>query len=367
MDMEHLLYWIWLTNALAFEKIKPLHKLVGNADSIYFMKNYDEFDFLDENDKARLLNKDLDGARAVFDRCKMNNIHIIVWDSKAYPPLLRHISEPPLVLYAKGIIPDWKNIFTVGIVGTRKMSAYGNRITGEFAQKLAKRGGVIVTGLAVGNDIVATRAAIKQKQFTIALLGGGVDIVYPRENELEYDYLANHGLLLSERPPGEPPFRWNFPKRNRILAGICRAVVVTEAPEKSGALITAHIAADEGRDVYTFPGNINLKSCRGTNMLIQEGVTPLLSPESFFDMYPELSKVQEQEIEEKPKKASADDVRIVGSEKTVYDALFDRDMTTDELIEKTGLSATECNTACFMLELKRMIARLPGNLYHREE
>ena len=102
-------------------------------------------------------------------------------------------------------------------------------------------------------------------------------------------------------------------------------------------------------------------------MLIQEGVTPLLSPESFFDMYPELSKVQEQEIEEKPKKAPADDVRIVGSEKTVYDALFDRDMTTDELIEKTGLSATECNTACFMLELKRMIARLPGNLYHREE
>lgn len=365
MDNEHILHWLWLCEALAFSKIKPLHKDIGNADIIYSMTDYDDYIFLTDDDKMKLCNKNLENAKKCYETCKRKNIHIIVWDSKAYPPLLRHIDEPPLILYAKGLIPDWKTIFTVGIVGTRKMSSYGNKITNEIAVGIAQHGGVIVTGLAVGNDIVATRAAIKNKKFTIALLGGGVDVVYPKENELEYDYLSKHGLLLSEQPPQMPPKSWTFPRRNRILAGICRAVIVTEAPEKSGALITAHLAADAGRDVYAIPGSVNLKSCKGTNMLLQEGVTPIISPESFFELYSELSPKQEEQTASKDEETPI--VQLSENEKKVFDALFNQDMTTDELICKTELSATDCSSACFMLELKKLIERLPGNLYHREE
>lgn len=362
MGTEHILNWIWLSKALKFGKIKRLHSIVRSADEIYHMSDYSEFDFLSPSDVDSLQNKNLDEAKAILGDCQRKNIYVIVWDSKAYPPLLRQISEPPLVLYAKGIIPDWNNIFTVGIVGTRQMSAYGNRITSSFSEMIAERGCVVVTGLALGNDIVATRAAIRKGKFTIALLGRGADVVYPKANELEYDYLSKNGLLLTERPPGELPYSWNFPKRNRILAGICNAVVVTEAPEKSGALITAHIAADEGRDVYAFPGNINQKVCRGTNKLIQEGVTPLVTPESFFDNYPQLCDVKE----DKAPAEKQNEIIVSGIEKKIYDALFERDMTTDELMEATQLSPTECNSACFMLELKRIIERKPGNLYHRE-
>ncbi len=372
--MEHILYWIWITNALKFGKIKKLHKIAGNVEEIYFRDNYDEFPFLTDDDKKALLDKRTGDARKLYDECVRLGIRIIVWDDRRfYPPMLRHISKPPLILYAKGIIPDWKSIFTLGIVGTRNMTEYGERVTEEFAEGLVKAGVTVVTGFARGNDIVATRVALRHNAFSIALFGSGVDVVYPSENGFEYDKMLECGLILSEQPPGTRPDKWNFPKRNRILAGICNGVLVTEAPKVSGALITAHIAAEEGRDVFAIPGNIGRSKCVGTNILIQEGAKPVMSYEDILCEYPvfaqrEPEKEQDETIvepeENEPEKT---EIKEGTTEDKILELLSVKDTVVDEMISELGISATECNSICFMLELSGKITRLPGNIYHRNE
>ena len=201
--------------------------------------------------------------------CKANSVKLVSIYDEAYPKALKEIHDPPLVLYVKGEIPQTN--YAIGIVGSRDCSYYGLKAASIFSAELAKEGIPIISGGAKGIDTAAHEAALKAGGTTVAVLGCGLDIVYPTSNKYLFERIAERGAVISEYPPGTEPRAMNFPARNRIIVGLSRGIVVAEAARKSGALITAHIAADEGREVYCVPGNIFEKSSIGCHELIRTG------------------------------------------------------------------------------------------------
>jgi DNA processing protein len=211
----------------------------------------------------------------LMERIKRQGIQVITWEDEIYPRRLREIDQPPPVLYLRGSI-DPEDDWAVAIVGTRRVTPYGRQITADLAAFLARNGITVVSGLARGVDGIAHEAALGAGGRTIAVLGSGVDRLYPPEHRKLAERIIDHGAVCSDYPPGTAPESSNFPPRNRIISGLSQAVVVIEAGESSGALITARFAADQGRDVLAVPGPINAAQSIGTNHLIQQGARPLL-------------------------------------------------------------------------------------------
>lgn len=214
-----------------------------------------------------------------WHRLKHSGIGTLSIDEPGYPKLLKNIFDPPLLLYYRGRVPDSK-LTSLAIVGSRAMTSYGEKTTEIIIKNLSLESVAIVSGLALGIDSTAHQSALKYNIPTIAILGSGLDdnSIYPASNiELAKQILKNKGTLLSEFPPGTKPLKQHFPLRNRIIAGICKAVLVIEAAEGSGALITVRVAIEENRDVFAVPGSIFEPQSIGTNRLIQEGANPLLS------------------------------------------------------------------------------------------
>lgn len=209
-------------------------------------------------------------------------IDIRVIGEKGYPDLLAQIDDPPVVLYYKGSnIPDVGP--GIAVVGSRKASPYGMEVARSFSAEFSSRGLVVVSGAAYGVDTAAHTGALERNGFTYAVLGCGVDVVYPRSNSRLFDKISEHGCLISEFPIGTPPIGYNFPVRNRIIAGMCLGVVVVEASPKSGALITADYALASGRDVFAVPGPVNSINSVGTNRLIRDGALPATSAEDIIE------------------------------------------------------------------------------------
>src|SRR5512134_1334735 len=218
-------------------------------------------------------NVDLD---KLWSKIEAQGIKILTWQDEAYPQRLKEIEQPPPVLYLRGeYLPD--DLFAVAIVGTRRVTAYGRQITEELAAFLAANGITIISGLARGVDALAHQTALRTGGRTIGVLGSGVDRIYPPEHRGLADQMAERGAIVSDYAPGTPPDASNFPPRNRIISGLSLAVVVVEAGETSGALITAEFAAEQGREVFAVPGSILAPQSKGTNKLIQRGALPLLS------------------------------------------------------------------------------------------
>lgn len=211
----------------------------------------------------------------------MDCIHL---GSAQYPPLLAEISDPPKCIWTRGDRGALTRL-AVAVIGARAASQEGLIAAGEIAGDLARAGVVVVSGLARGIDSAAHKGALDGGGFTIAVLGTGIDVVYPAENHLLADRIAAHGLLMTEFPPGAPPEDWHFPRRNRIISGLSKAVVVVEAKEKSGSLITARLAADQGRDVMAVPGTVVGGRNRGANALLRDGAKLV---ESAVDILQEL-------------------------------------------------------------------------------
>lgn len=201
--------------------------------------------------------------------CQLNSVNLLSIYDDAYPKALKEIHDPPLVLYVRGEIPQDK--YAVGVVGSREASYYGLKAANYFATELAREGIPIISGGARGIDAAAHEAALKAGGKTVAVLGCGLDIVYPSSNQRLFEQITQQGAVISEYPPGTAPLPINFPARNRIIVGLSRGVIVAEAARKSGALITAHIAADEGREVYCVPGNIFEGTSVGCHDLIRKG------------------------------------------------------------------------------------------------
>ncbi len=268
-------YWIWLS--LGFQQGSPI------CDSLIRRFNYNPkavFDSAPEElrrlvgaDSTRILNSARDFSRVnrIYEFCQKENIGLLTPDSKYYPSsLLRIIGIPP-VIYYKGKIPELSSRPVIGVVGTRKVTPYGKSAAYTLSHDIASAGGVVVSGMALGTDTAAHRGALDAKGRTIAFLGCGIDVVYPRENEKLMREISENGVVMTDYAPGERPEGWHFPLRNRLISGVSHGVLVVEAAMKSGALITADHAIKQGKLIYAVPGKVGELASTGTNNLIRHG------------------------------------------------------------------------------------------------
>ena len=217
--------------------------------------------------------------------CHRNGVRILTYDSVDYPARLREIDEPPAVLYCRGKLPVLDGRLAVGVVGTRKTDAYGEQVTYKLSFELAAAGALIISGMAAGLDGLAAVAALNAGSETVAVLGCGIDVVYPRQHTRLASEIAERGAIVTEYPPGTPPNGWNFPVRNRIISALSSGLLVVEAGEHSGALITARYAVLQGRPVFAVPGDITSPRSVGTNRLIADGAIPVLDSEGILAHY----------------------------------------------------------------------------------
>ena len=294
-----LLYWLWFSE-LKNISLAQKHRLLqqaGDPETLYHTQQ-DGWN-IPEKAKEALSDKSLTAAEQILANCKKTGIAILPLADCAYPSRLRNTPDAPLVLYYKGVLPDWDSVPIVGVVGTRKASIYGLQVAKRLAAQITRSGGLIVSGGAAGADTAAMQGGLDAGGPVVGVLGCGVDVVYPRSNQNLFEAVAENGCLISEYPPGTEPLSWNFPARNRIISGISSGVLVVEAPEKSGALITARYAMEQGRDVFVVPGNIDNPSCAGSNLLLQEGAIPVFSGwnvlENYEFLYP--GKVKKQKVD----------------------------------------------------------------------
>ena len=275
--MTENIYHIWLSLACGAGEMIALKLLneFGSAENIYSASKDDllaKHKFVNNSHVLdRLLDKDLGRVEKILEFCSRNNVSVLNCDSSLYPKRLKSIRSYPVVLYYKGRLIDIDDNLCITVVGTRKMSLYGKTVAYELGRELAVCGAVVVSGMAGGIDSASQKGCLFENGFTIAVLGCGIDVVYPEKNKDLMNKIIEKGLVMTEYPPHTEPRGKNFPVRNRIMTGLSQAVVVVEADNRSGALITARLALAEGRGVYSVPGNINSEQSRGTNRLIKDG------------------------------------------------------------------------------------------------
>ena len=289
-----------------------------------------------------------------LERILSKNIQVITWESNEYPRRLKEIHQPPPVLYVRGNL-SLEDEWAVAIVGTRRVTAYGRQMTEELAGYLAGNGITVVSGLARGVDGLAHKAALSAGGRTIAVLGSGVDRVYPPEHRNLAEEMCAKGAVISDYAPGTPPEGVNFPPRNRIISGLSLAVVVVEAGKKSGALITAQFAAEQGRDVFAVPGNVHAPQSIGTNQLILDGVRPLLQPKDVLEVL-NLQQIQEYRAARHVIPSDAVEARLI-------EILRAEPVHVDALSREAGYSIQQVSAALTMLELKGVVRQVGGMQY----
>lgn len=408
-----LIHWIWLATRHGLndrEKLAVLEHFRDPEDAFFADGSaYELITGLSDEGKSSLRDKDLRKAEKVLADCARKKIHILtIWDG-AYPSRLKNISDPPIVLYYKGTLPHFEALPVIGVVGTRKASLYGLTVAKRMGYQISRCGGMVVSGAASGIDGAAMQGALTAGMPVVAILGCGADVVYPQSNKGLFADTERHGCLLSEFVPGTPPYQWNFPKRNRIISGLSAGVLVVEAPERSGALITARQALDQGRDVFVVPGNIDVPSCAGSNALLRDGAIMVGSGwdvvSEYRHLYPQcvrqdtaparqtayadevenrqqatlkvaqradLPLVAEKTAASKEKKvidnaetsAYSDGCKPIPNlnpqEQAIMDQLKAGERLVDEVIAATGLPSGQVLAALTMLEVKGLIIRLPG-------
>ena len=374
------LYWLWyaLLQELTLRQKLTLLERFSDPEEIYNSKDLPEEIQPD---------KDLAEARKLLNICRRKDIGILPMGDRRYPAKLRNISDPPLVLYYKGVLPDFEDVPSIGVVGTRKASTYGLRTAKDISAQIAACGGIVVSGGAYGIDTYALEGALAAEGVTVAVLGCGVDVAYPRENRPLFQNIQQTGCLLSEYVPGSGPKPWNFPARNRIISGICNGVLVVEAPEKSGALITANDALEQGRDVYVVPGNIDVKTCSGSNALLREGACAVFSGWDTLRAYegqyktirqrsitlaeenipqPEQNHSDKKDIDipvSKPYSViEKTDIQLSEEEKRLVDCIGATPIPVDTVIEKVELPTATVLSMLTKLALRGVVIMHPGKL-----
>ena len=374
-----LLYWLWLANLPHISHREKLQLLehFETAESCYLAAEAPEG--LSEEGREAFANKDVSLAEKILAKCAKKKIRILTWADATYPNRLKHIPDPPLVLYYRGILPDFDKEVPIGIVGTRKASAYGLNTARQLGGEIAACGALVVSGMATGIDAMATQGALQQGRPAVGVLGCGVDVIYPASNRKLYETLDQQGCILSEFPPEEKPNRWNFPQRNRIISGLSCGVLVVEAPAKSGALITARQAMEQGRDVFVVPGNIGVAACEGSNALMKDGAAVVTCG---WDVLEEYSHIYPGKLEKKTAAQPVSDKISVDkpaaqpyidpeiskeldeTERTLLEHLTGR-MLMDALIAEAALDSGEALAALTLLEVKGLICTLPGGWVER--
>jgi len=283
-------------------------------------------------------------------------ISFLCYNDPGYPAVLRFIHDPPAALFVRGALKAADEL-ALAVVGSRRPTPYGRLVAEKIAADLAAAGITIVSGLARGIDTAAHRGALAVGGRTVSVLGCGPDVVYPRENRGLMEQIVSRGAVLSEFPPGSPPEAWHFPARNRIISGLSKGVLVVEAAEKSGALITADLALEQGRDVMAVPGNVTSLLSRGTNKLIKQGAKLV---ERAADIIEELGLDSLF-----PGTAAAAEIalKLTPEEEQIFRLLTVEPVLLDELVERTGLSARAVQIALMFLVTKGLADRSAGGKY----
>ncbi len=277
--MKRYSMWIWLAEKCG----------AGNSEISGILEGFDSIEAIYDSDfdtyvaagvserlAEDLCDKSMDEAVRIINYCQTNRVGILAYDDERYPSSLRAIRNPPAVLYYVGMLPDLNKQLFISMVGTRSMSEYGMRAAYKIAYEVAASGAVVVSGMALGIDGVSAAAAIKAGGKTVAVLGCGIDRVYPKEHTKLKEQIIRHGVMITEFAPGTEPMGKNFPIRNRIISGISAGTVVVDADLGSGAMITAKTAILQGRDIYAVPSNIDSQNSSGTNSLIRDGAQAVL-------------------------------------------------------------------------------------------
>lgn len=408
-----LIHWIWFSTRpnLSDRGRAEILQHFQDAEDVFFADKeaFACVDGLSKEAVESLQDKNLTQAEEILGQCAKKNIHILTWRDAAYPTRLKAIADPPVILYYKGQLPQFDALPLIGVVGTRDATAYGLTTAKRMGSQIAACGGIVVSGIASGIDAMAMRGALTAGMPVVGVLGCGADVVYPKSNRSLFADTERNGCLLTEFPPGTPPAKWNFPRRNRIMSGISCGVLVVEAPERSGALSTARHAADQGRDVFVVPGNIDVATCKGSNALLRDGGIPVSSGWDVLSEYvglfpdkiqnrnhPSRQQAYPDEVEalrgeredplpkvaETPrmpekrrwkKKKEIDNqvtapyidaeqpLPLLSQREENILALLRKDITlVDDLIAESGESAGTVLATLTMLEIKGVIARLPG-------
>ena len=404
-----LKYWVWLAELPGLQNQARLALLrhFGSPEHIFYA---DEEELLLAEDvprkQARLaLNRDLSEANRILADCQRLNLRILTIQDAEYPDRLRNIYDPPCVLYVKGRLPAFDDEAAIAVVGTRECTPYGAACAEKLGYGLAAGGGLVVTGLAKGVDAAAARGALRAGSRVAGVVGNGLDVRYPYESRQLYDDVPAAGVLLSEYPPGAPPDKHHFPVRNRILAGLSVAALVVEAPLQSGALITARLAAEQGRDVFAVPGPIDAPDSAGCLRLIQDGAGPVTEAWDILSVYdarfpgrlrrgrsmkgyrpvpqrrsqPDALPVSEtlepegREPAKKPPEAVQQaEIKHVSTEALTDDQIAllgvlepEEAIQVDDLIQRTGIPARRVLSALTMLEIDGCVCQYSGKRYTR--
>jgi DNA processing protein len=387
-----LLYWLWfhLLTGLTVSQKRALLEYFHDPEQLYRATEsaYRTAVQLPEEGYTALSDKELKNARALAAECSQKRIGIVTIGDSGYPARLRQIPDAPLVLYYRGRLPNWEAYPAIGIVGTRKASGYGLQIAEKMGAQIAACGGMVVSGAADGIDSAAMKQALLQGGPVVGILGFGADVVYPASNRKLFAQLEEKGCLLSEYPPGTPGYKWNFPQRNRLISGISHGVLVVEAPERSGALITARHAMEQGREVFVVPGNINSDTSAGSNNLLREGATAVFEGYDILREYAsrfpgqirkaepkEITQIPEKEekIPTKPAKKPIDNREVTQysvlnsgastlteEEKTLLSHLTPKIEGVDEVIARSGMETAKALSVLTKLSLKGMVKHHPG-------
>ncbi len=275
--MSALKYWVWLSalTGLAPKKRFELLDAFGDPEKAYFADErlLRESVKLSAAELSLVMNKNLERAHQILQKCQEDNIRILSFQDVSYPQRLKNIYDPPVVLYLKGRFPAMDEKAAIAVVGTRKATPYGIKMARKLAFEITKCGGLVVTGLAEGIDSAAAEGALRAGGACVGVLGCAIDDIFPKWNDVLYGDVELAGALVSEYPPGEAISKKNFPERNRIISGLSLGVAIIEAPVRSGALITATLALEQGREVFVVPGNADAPNCFGSNELIREGAS----------------------------------------------------------------------------------------------
>ncbi|MCG2747805.1 MAG: DNA-processing protein DprA [Desulfobulbaceae bacterium] len=301
-------------------------------------------------------------AEKELERTAGLGIEIITREQEAYPEFLRNIHDQPILLYVKGNASLLQSA-CIGVVGARAASVYGQRIAEDLAKRLCQRGLTVVSGLALGIDTAAHKGALQASGATLAVLGCGLDVVYPRQNRSLYEEIACRGALVSEYRLGALPEAFRFPARNRIISGLSLGVVVVEAARKSGSLITADYALEQGREVFAVPGRIDSCKSEGTHRLLQAGaklvhtVDDILEEFSFLVGVHNASSLSCQQDRE--------NAALTEEEKGLFAYLDVYPQTIDEITRQSRMTVQKVNELLLMLELKGFVESLPGNQYQK--
>lgn len=358
--MSDLKYWIALTEVSDIGPVTARKLLaIYKTPEAIFSAPYKELCSIDIINKKRAKKiKEYSGWKEIDSQLKkldIKGIKIVTINDKDYPETLRNIDDAPVVLYIKGEIQR-EDKFTIAVVGSRKYTFYGRFAAEKLSSELSSMGFTIVSGMARGIDTLAHAAAIKSGGRSIAVLGSGIDVPYPPENKGLMEKISESGYVMSEFPPGTQPDRENFPRRNRLISGLSLGVLVVEAAADSGSLITASCAAEQGKEVFAVPGNINSVNSAGTNELIKNGAKLV---QDVRDIIEELAPVLKGFIKTKEKVR----VELSDEERRLCDIMTAEPRHVDMLSRESGMSVSKVLGILLSLELKGVVKQTEGKKF----